>query len=212
MLPALGAAAAVSALLAIVADWNETKPRIFLLLKPLTTLLIIGIALLAPPGTYRDLILAGLILSLLGDVFLMFEGNGPFMGGLSSFLIAHFLFGWTYLHGVDIESVPLWAGVFVLYGLAFSFVLLPRAGSLAIPVLVYGAALMGMAITASIRYVNVDDASGILVLIGASLFVLSDSALGARKFLGRYTGAQGVILSTYWSAIGLMALSAHASA
>lgn len=208
MLLGLCAAAAVSALLAIIADWNETKPRVFFVLKPLTTILIAGIALQAPESAYRDWILAALLLSLVGDICLMFAGNVAFIGGLSSFLLAHLLFMWAFVQGLQIQTPPWWATIYVVYGIGFSLVLLPRAGSLKVPVLLYGAILMGMAITASIRYAQVEDASGLLALVGASLFVLSDSALGARKFIGAYRGAQGLILSTYWAAIGLIAASA----
>lgn len=208
MLLALSVAAILCGLATIAADWNETRPPVFLLLKPLTTILIAGIAWIAPESDYRALILAGLALSLVGDICLMFKGNAAFIGGLSSFLIAHFVFMWAFVHGLDVTTVPWWTAAFVGYGLAFSFVLLPRAGSLKLPVLLYGAVLMSMAITASIRYTNLGGASGQLALAGALLFVISDSALGARKFLGRYTGAQGLILSTYWTSIGLIAASA----
>lgn len=208
MLQGLCVAAVISAVLAIVADWNETKPKPFFLLKPLTTILIAGIALQAPESVYRDWILAALLLSLAGDICLMFAGNAAFIGGLSSFLLAHLLFMWAFVQGLQVQTLPWWAAIYVVYGIAFSLVLLPRAGSLKIPVLLYGAILMGMAITASIRYSHVADPSGLLALVGASLFVLSDSALGARKFIGAYRGAQGLILSTYWAAIGLIAASA----
>lgn len=208
MLIALALAAAVSAILAIVADWNETKPPLFLLLKPLTTVLIAGIAWLAPESEYRLLILIGLGLSLIGDIALMFGSTAAFITGLSSFLLAHLLFMWAFLSGVEPRTIPVWAWGFLVYGLVFSVVLLPRAGSLRIPVLVYGAILMAMAVTASIRWQGLGGNTGALALIGASLFVISDSALGARKFLGRYRGAQGLILSTYWTAIGLIAASA----
>lgn len=207
MFTILSWAAIASALAAIAADWNEAKPKVFYLLKPLTTILIAGIASLSPASAYRDLILAGLVLSLAGDICLMFEGNAAFIGGLSSFLIAHFVFMWAFAHGLPLANVPWWALGFVAYGVAFALVLLPRAGALKLPVLVYGTALIGMATTASIRYVTLDDRSGLLALIGAGLFVISDSALGARKFIGRYAGAQGLILSTYWTAIGLIAAS-----
>ncbi|MEQ1439180.1 lysoplasmalogenase [Fontimonas sp. SYSU GA230001] len=208
MLTGLVAAAAATALLAIVADWDEAKPKVFYLLKPLTTILIAGIAWIAPESDYRSWLLIGLALSLAGDICLMFDGNLAFMGGLSSFLLAHVVFMWAFVHGIDIVHVPWWAGVFVLYGLVFSFVLLPKAGALKLPVLVYGTVLMGMAITASVRWVNVGGTGGLLAFIGACLFVISDSSLGARKFLGPYRGAQGLILSTYWASIALIAASA----
>ena len=60
-------AAAVSALAAIAADWRETHPPLFKLLKPLTTALIIALAWLAPESDYRTMLLIGLALSLIGE-------------------------------------------------------------------------------------------------------------------------------------------------
>lgn len=208
MVTMLVAAAAVSAVLAIIADWNETKPRAFLMLKPLTTILITGLALQAPDSSYRDLLVIGLLLSLVGDIALMFAGTGAFITGLSSFLLAHLLFMWAFLDGVVAPAFPAIAWIFLAYGVVFSLVLLPRAGKLKLPVMIYGAALMGLAITAAIRWLQLGGDTGLHAFIGACLFVISDSALGARKFIGPYRGAQGVILSTYWGAIGLIALSA----
>src|SRR3546814_4638999 len=54
---------ALSGLIAIAADWNEGKPPLFKLLKPLTTMLVIALAAQAPAGSYRDALLIGLALS-----------------------------------------------------------------------------------------------------------------------------------------------------
>lgn len=208
MLELLAALAGASALAAIAADWRETKPRIFFALKPLTTLLIAGIAAQAPESDYRSLILAGLALSLIGDICLMFEGDAAFIGGLSSFLLAHLVFMAAFLIGLPVWPLPWWVLGFVVYGAAFAALLLPRAGRLKLPVLLYGLVLAGMAVTASVRYGALQSTGALLALIGAGLFLISDSALGTRKFVGRYPCAQGLILSTYWLSIGLIAASA----
>jgi len=69
-----------------------------------------------------------------------------------------------------------------------------------------------MAVTALIRWQALGGDSGRYALIGALLFLISDSALGLRKFVGAYSGAQGLILSTYWAAIACIAWSAQAAA
>lgn len=212
MLTALILASALSALLAIAADWNEQRHRAFYLLKPLTTLLITGIALLGAPGEYRSLVIAALLLSCAGDICLMFEGNRWFIGGLGSFLVAHIVFVVAYVAGLDQVAPPWWSAGFVIYGLAFFGWLLPRTGPLKLPVMIYGAALMGMAITASARWVNLHDTGAALALAGAAIFVVSDSALAVRKFSAAYRHAQPLILSTYWLAIGLIAVSAASAA
>lgn len=208
MLKTLAVLAGASALAAIVADWRETRPRIFFLLKPLTTLLIAGIAWLAPDSDYRNLVLVGLLLSLIGDVCLMFDGDAAFIGGLSSFLLAHLVFMAAFLAGLPAWPLPWWVLAFAVYGLVFATLLLPRAGRLKLPVLLYGLVLTGMAVTASVRYSALQSPGALLALLGAGLFLVSDSALGMRKFVGRYAGAQALILSTYWLSIGLIAASA----
>lgn len=200
-------AAAISALLAIAADWNERRHFTFYLLKPLTTIFIIGIATTVPGGDARTLMLVALALSLAGDICLMFEGKAWFIGGLSSFLLAHLAFIPALMYGVESPSLPLWSVGLVIWGLGFFAWLLPKTGSLKPAVLVYGAILLAMALAAIARWnVQPTDAS-CLALLGALLFVLSDSSLSIRKFVGSYRGAQALILSTYWSAIGLIAYS-----
>ncbi len=203
------AAIAVSALAAIVADWRETRPPLFKLLKPLTTVLVIVLALMAPDSVYRNWIVAALLLSLLGDIALMWESDGAFITGLSSFLLAHLLLIPALLDGVTM-ALPPWPGALLLaYALAFSAVLLPRAPApLRLPVFVYGAVLCAMALAALLRWQQLGGTAAGYALGGALLFVLSDSALGARRFIGYYAGAQGLILATYWTAISCIAASA----
>ena len=209
MITALSAAAAVSAVLAIAAEWHGRRHRAFYVLKPLTTLLIIGIAVLGTPHTplYQQLIVAALALSLAGDVCLMFEGDGWFLGGLGSFLLAHIAFAAAFLQGIPAPNPPGWLAALLLYAGGMMFVLLPRAGKLKVPVLVYCLALGALVFAAAIRHAALRDAEGLCALVGALLFMVSDSALGWNRFVGKYRHAQAVILSTYWSAIGLIAWS-----
>ncbi|NGY06465.1 lysoplasmalogenase [Solimonas terrae] len=202
----------LSGLIAIAADWNEGKPPLFKILKPLTTILIGVLASLAPDSSYRDALLVALALSLLGDIALMFESNAAFLAGLGSFLLAHLLFMLAFLHGVDRHVLPAWAWLFLAYGVALGMVLVRRAeAALRGPVVVYALVLTGMALTAAMRWQTLGGATGSFALLGAALFVLSDSALGIRKFVGRYAGAQGLILSTYWAGIACIAWSAQAA-
>jgi uncharacterized membrane protein YhhN len=206
--PTFAIAAAVCALLAIAADWNERRHAAFYLLKPLTTLLIIGVAAQASAGGGHGLLLLALGLSLLGDICLMFEGNAAFMGGLGSFLLAHLLFIPVLLHGVAQPTLPWWSAALALYGILLFAWLLPRTGSLKFAVGLYGLALMGLAFAAIARWHGRQDLPSELAMTGALLFVLSDSSLAIRKFIGPYGGAQAAILSTYWAAIGLIAYAA----
>lgn len=202
--------AAVSGALAIAAEERGSgRHRAFYVLKPLTTLLILAAALLAPNAdpTYRWLVALALALSTAGDIALMFEGNGAFLAGLGSFLAAHVLFVVAFLAGTGVVTPSAWALVPGVVGAAFFVWLLPKTGPLLPAVLVYGLALMAMMLAASGREVARGDLSGWLAFLGASIFIASDSALAVRKFVGPYRNAQFVILFTYWLAVGLISAS-----
>jgi uncharacterized membrane protein YhhN len=141
----------------------------------------------------------------------MFEGNGAFLAGLGSFLAAHLLFVVAFLAGTGLLAPSAWALIPGLAGAAFFVWLLPRTGALLPAVLVYGLALMAMMLAASGREVARGDASGWLAFIGAAIFIVSDSALAVRKFVGPYRKAQFVILFTYWLAVGLISASVEKS-
>lgn len=205
MITIFAASAAVTALLAIAADWNERRHASFYLLKPLTTLLILLMAAQAAPGDLRTLMLCALGLSMLGDICLMFAGNVWFMAGLSSFLLAHLAFIPVLLHGVASPMLPWWSALIVVWGLGFFAWLLPKTGPLKIAVVIYGTVLLAMALSGIARWQALPDVASVWALTGALLFVISDSSLSVRQFNGRYRGAQALILSTYWSAIGCIA-------
>jgi alkenylglycerophosphocholine hydrolase len=208
---ALSVTAALSAALAIAADWEERRHRIFFVLKPLTTLLIIAVAASISMSTpYAQWVLLALALSLCGDVFLMF-GDGArasdraFIAGLVSFLLAHLGFVAAFVQGIGSPDLPGWLAAVVFAAIALLFVLLPRAGALKLPVLVYCLVLAAMAFAAAARHETFNDADSLRAVYGALLFMLSDALLGVRRFVGRYRYAQALILSTYWGAIGLIA-------
>jgi alkenylglycerophosphocholine hydrolase len=206
--------AAASALLAIACEERAAgRHRAFFLLKPLTTLLVLGAAACAEGAdpAYRNWVCAALLLSMCGDIALMFEGDAAFLAGLGSFLIAHGLFVWAFWVG-GVGVPPVWVAVPVLAGLAFFVWLLPRTGPLRVPVLIYGTALTAMVVVAAGRAELRGDASGWLAATGALAFLFSDSALAIRQFNGPYPRAQATILSSYWLAIGLVAASVVGSA
>src|SRR6185437_13769566 len=98
----------------------------------------------------------------------------------------HLLFVGAFVQGLPAFSVPGPAWLVIPYGVALLSYLLPRAGSLKLPVLVYCAAIFAMVIAAAGRYAALGDARATFSLVGASLFVLSDSSLAIRQFRGPY--------------------------
>ncbi len=206
-------AAAIGAVLAILCEERrDGRHPAFYLLKPLTTLLVLGVAACAESAdaAYRWWICMALLLSTCGDIALLRSGNAAFMAGLGSFLLAHGLFVWAFLID-DVARPPLWCAIPIGAAAVFFVWLLPRTGPLKLPVLVYAAALVGMTLAAAARWDLRGDASGALAAVGALLFLLSDSALAVRQFNGPYPRAQASILSTYWLAIGMVAASVWGS-
>lgn len=209
---ALIAATVLCAIGAIATDWNERRRTAFFFLKPLTTILIFTFAALrlAPtPATalYQHLILLALALSLAGDVFLMFKGNRWFVAGLASFLLAHLAFAGAFLQGVHGGGLPNWLAAVAVYAIVLLVIFLPRAGSLKLPVLIYCFVLAAMVFAAAARHVNYGSVESLRALLGALMFLLSDSLLGWRRFVSPWRGAQALVLSSYWLSIGLIAAS-----
>lgn len=190
------AVAALSAAVAILADASMGDQRgLFLIAKPLTTLLLIGYARqrAAPPA-----IVLGLALSLGGDVALMFEGG--FTAGLACFLAAHLAYLWAFTRE---HRLGAWWPPFTGYAALATVMLvqlwpgLPAA--LRGPVVVYVAVLATMAA----------QAAGInrLAALGGLLFVASDAALAWSRFHTPLPMVALWVLPAYWTAQALIAAS-----
>ena len=83
----------------------------------------------------------------------------------------------------------------------------PTLGAMKIPVTVYIGVILIMAWQAANRWLETRDTAGALALFGAYLFVASDSVLAVDRFRGRIRYAPFWVLSTYFAAQLLIALS-----
>ncbi len=198
----------ISAGIALYSYFAENK-QLYYIFKPVTTLLIILLVMLnQQPITpfYKITILGGLIFSLAGDILLMLPRE-RFLLGLISFLIAHIFYITAFSRGV---SLPLhWWPVSSI--LVFSIILLrmilPFAGSYRIPVVIYTSVIGAMAWIATERMLTLETIETFFAALGAVLFLASDALLGVRKFIREFPAAQMWILSTYYTAQILIALS-----
>ncbi len=183
--------------------------RLEYVFKPLTMVFIIAIAILAEDPvsrTYHVLIVLGLLASLAGDVFLMLESD-RFVQGLLSFLVAHILYAIAFAYEGN-ATAPLWYGLpFLLYGALMLWWLWGFLGPMRGPVIVYMAAILFMAWQAANRWIETDEPGTLLALVGAYLFVASDSVLAVERFRGTFRSAPFWVLSTYFAAQWLIALS-----
>ena len=196
-------AVTVSAMLAILsAPWALGQPWLNFVFKPLTTVLILLQAWRLGSGrpAERRWVLAGLGLSLAGDVALMWPQQG-FLAGLVSFLLAHlaYLVAFTRRCRLAARVVP-----FVAYaGVAGAILaaLWPGVpGPLRVPVVAYVLCLASMAAQAAVIWREHPDRHNRSLAIGGALFMASDALLAVNRFAQPLPAASLWILATYWLA------------
>ena len=160
---------------------------------------------------YRLWTLVGLISCMIGDFILRLPGG--FLIGLIIFLIGHLFFIVAFSQGgVKVHFVR--AIPFVLYGLGFFFYLKPGLGAMTIPVAAYACVICTMGWRAAARIGFTDNEPErqkrqVFALIGACIFVLSDSMIGVNRYAFEVAGIRYVIVLTYWIALYFITSSAQ---
>lgn len=182
---------------------NHISEDLILIFKVIPMILIFILAAMQKVphiNKYQLLIIVGLIFCMIGDYTLQW-----FIVGLTSFLIGHifYIFAFT---STNERKVPTWTK-FALsaYGVIMGTwiagtVFTSGETVLAVAVLAYIAVIFMMGWT-SIR------TGSTFALIGALLFISSDSYLAINKFVTPLPYAHEVIMLTYYSAQLLIALS-----
>jgi uncharacterized membrane protein YhhN len=197
-----------SAFLTIRAREHGLRIKLYVF-KPLTMILItITAVITAQPdfSQYFRSVVVGLIFCLAGDVLLMLPRD-RFTAGLISFLMGHVFYISAFTSGIGFGTVSwLWLP-FLLYGIVMTGILLPALGKLRIPVFIYMGMIVVMAWQAWERWYVIRQVSALLAGLGAVLFLVSDSALAIHRFRRRFKYAQRLILSSYFMAQWLIALS-----
>ena len=179
-------------------------------LKPLTTVLIIFIALVSfnkDNKIYNKYIVIALLFCLIGDIFLL--DNAYFLFGLVSFLAAHlfFIYAFSTVHGFsrNFLSLIILSAVYVAYFLYLQSDL----KAFALPVAVYMTAIIVMNWQAVELYLRDQKKTYLVITIAAILFTFSDSMVAYNKFKAPFALADFSILSTYWLAIYTFAFSSY---
>jgi uncharacterized membrane protein YhhN len=211
--PLLSMLAFASAVSCIRAERRGSRRALYVS-KPATMLCVIAIAALgrgSATDPYALAILAGLVFSLAGDVWLMLPSD-RFTAGLASFLVAHL----CYVAAFAGPTGPRggWLGLLLFAGAASwtLALLLPgvRGGALRVAVVLYVANIAAMGWQASERALDLADPGAWLAAAGALLFLGSDSALAWNRFRRPLRGAETWVLSTYFGGQWLIALSTGA--
>jgi len=154
-------------------------------------------------------ILVGLVLSLFGDVALMFMGRAAFLAGLASFLLAHIAYVGAFLKaGVS----PKWtviaaAGAVVVAAIVLRWLLPHVEDDMKVPVLGYVAVISVMA---SLAVGTLGAGLTALIVAGAVLFYISDLFVARDRFVSPGFVNTLAGLPLYYLAQVLLALSTGA--
>lgn len=143
--------------------------------------------------SYKKIVLAGLVISMTADGVIYW-----FMAGLATFFVAHLFYIVAFL---SIRRKPislLAATALLLYGL-FMVVWI------AVPQIESGEFVLGFAIIAYIAVILLMGWAAMrtrlpLVMIGAILFILSDSFLAIDRFVIPLPGRDALVMLTYYAA------------
>lgn len=196
----------VAAAVAIGAALEFLPRPLLFVAKPLATILIGVYAW--PRGSevpaMRRLVLAGLGLSLLGDIALLWPKEG-FLPGLVAFLLAHLCYIAAFCRPLRFAARP---GPFVGYGVVALGILAwlwsGVASGLRAPVVAYVACLASMAAQSAGWWLGARGTPAAPLArhaaIGGALFLASDALLAINKFALPLPFASLWILATYWAA------------
>ena len=205
LLVALTILAFASALLNILAEYRGPRRNVYIF-KPLTVVFIIMIALQSQSSVYKYMIVAGLLSSLAGDIFLMLPRD-RFTSGLVSFLIAHLFYITAFTFDGPRRPSLLAAILLLAYGGVMLRLLFPHLGKMKVPVMIYMLVILLMVWQASNRWLEDNPQGSLPAFAGACLFASSDSILALNRFRRPFRSAPLLILITYFAAQWLIALS-----
>jgi uncharacterized membrane protein YhhN len=174
-------------------------------LKPFLLPILLYAVIKNTPFVTKKWLFLALLFSWIGDCILLFADKGEmyFVFGLVAFLIAHILLITLFMKqkssSIHKQHKGFWVGfgLVLLYLFGMLFLLIPKLGSLKIPVEVYAIIISLMLIESVKGIFNWGNKSKYLVFVGAVFFVTSDSILAFNKFYTPIPNASFWIMSTY---------------
>jgi uncharacterized membrane protein YhhN len=153
------------------------------LAKPLASagFILTAIAAGALDSAFGRWMVTGLVLSMLGDVFLLGKQVGAFLAGLGSFLVAHLVFGVAFVvRGIAGPGLLAVVPLAMFTWLVLRWLKPHLSGRMRPPVVAYALAISLMGVLAIATAV---DARDWRIPLGALLFIASDVAVARDKFV-----------------------------
>ena len=216
----LALAAAVATGVVAVVDWYavwKEDTRIEYVAKPATLGLLALAVVLALPGAglvSGGWLVAALLFSLAGDVFLMLKGRpNLFVAGLASFLVGHLCYLVYFVVALSPPPVTvLVVGVvLVIPASPVAWKILqgsrrehPKETGPVVAYIAIVTAMVVVAVAASFSAASL--LAGLLLAGGAVLFWLSDMMIGIRRFIRPFAAERmGVIVTYHLGQFGIIA-------
>ena len=190
---------------AILAD----APVLAFASKPVPVLLL-AVWLLPARGRDARLLVAGLLLSALGDLLLELSPS-LFIAGLGAFLVAHVAYIGAFVSRTHTPAL-LHALPVAAFGILTFLWLLPRLGSMTVPVLVYVVVICTMMwrAWALLADADLERRSAWFAALGASSFGISDALVAWNRFVEPVLALQVLLMLLYWAGQWSIAASARA--
>ena len=159
---------------------NKSLEMIF---KPLlmTTLAVVYLVSVKKPSFW---LISALFFSFWGDVFLLDKAN-YFVFGLGSFLLAHIIYvkiTTDFLKKNSFAKILSSAIPFVLLFASVFYLIYENLGEMLLPVIVYGVAISTFGTAALLNYRQEKSTSNSWLLLGAIIFIASDSLIALNNF------------------------------
>lgn len=176
-------------LLGLLSFERKSATKGILFTKPIVSLLFVVTALVQNPlsSSYFSGILIALILSLIGDICLIFTGSRKmFLAGLLSFLSGHVAYVVAFSPFVRIGALTWIAlSIFSAVGIIVFRWLRPNLGSMKIPVAAYILIITTMVVCAVALWghTGLSTTGRYMVLIGALSFYASDIFVARNQFV-----------------------------
>lgn len=156
----------------------------------------------------KNILLTALTFSWIGDIILMFADKGElyFIFGLVAFLISHLFYIFLFNKQFKTENNKnklvfiIGIGVIIVYLSTMLSLLLPSLGELKIPVVIYALVISTMLLYAFKGSLHWQNPANLYILLGAIVFVSSDSILAINKFYTSLPNASFWIMATYLAA------------
>jgi uncharacterized membrane protein YhhN len=167
--------------------------------KPLIIFSLLFLYVFSLPKRIKWYVMA-LELSFFGDVLLLFSGELFFMGGLVSFLMAHFLFIKIVISRIKevnflkalFSAIPFLA----VFGLLI-FTLKDSLHEMLASVVIYGLTIATFGAVSFFDFLNTKSKKSLLMLFGAVVFMISDSLLAINKFYNPAHILEVFVMVTY---------------